>query len=130
MKNIDFTDFYNVFYLVQPQQRVLLANNYFAYSTAFVSRITLTLIWPGYSSSDSIFFARSLASRIILSCTGARRGDGVGRLHQAGNDGPRLHVAVMRLDGVDHSRAFLVFPGQLHTQLDVAAFHLVVDRFA
>ena len=44
--------------------------------------------------------------------------------------GPRLHVAVMRLDGVDHSRAFLVFPGQLHTQLDVAAFHLVVDRFA
>ena len=40
---------------------------YFAYSTAFVSRMTLTLIWPGYSSSDSIFLARSWASRIMLS---------------------------------------------------------------
>ena len=41
--------------------------NYLAYSTALVSRMTLTLIWPGYSSSDSIFFATSRASRIILS---------------------------------------------------------------
>ena len=40
---------------------------YFAYSTAFVSRMTLTLIWPGYSSSDSIFLARARARRIILS---------------------------------------------------------------
>ena len=40
---------------------------YFAYSTALVSRMTLTLIWPGYSSSDSIFLARSWASRIMLS---------------------------------------------------------------
>ena len=44
MKNIDFTDFYNVFYLVHPQQRVLLANNYFAYSTALVSLTRFTLI--------------------------------------------------------------------------------------
>jgi len=40
---------------------------YFAKSTAFVSRMTLTLIWPGYSSSFSIFLARSCASRIMLS---------------------------------------------------------------
>ena len=40
---------------------------YFAYSTALVSRMTLTLIWPGYSSSASIFLASSRASRTILS---------------------------------------------------------------
>ena len=40
---------------------------YFAYSTALVSRMTLTLIWPGYSSSASIFLAMSRARRIMLS---------------------------------------------------------------
>ncbi len=40
---------------------------YLAYSTALVSRMTLILIWPGYSSSDSIFLARSRARRIIFS---------------------------------------------------------------
>ena len=40
---------------------------YLAYSTALVSRMTLTLIWPGYSSSASIFLAMSRASRIMLS---------------------------------------------------------------
>ena len=34
---------------------------YFAYSTHFVSRMRLTLIWPGYSISSSIFLARSRA---------------------------------------------------------------------
>lgn len=33
------------------------------------------------------------------------------------------------LNGMDHSSAFLVFPGQLHAQLDMAAFHLMVYRF-
>ena len=41
--------------------------DYLAYSTALVSRMTLTLIWPGYSSSASIFLAMSRASRIMLS---------------------------------------------------------------
>ena len=41
--------------------------DYFAYSMALVSRMTLTLIWPGYSSSASIFLAMSRARRIILS---------------------------------------------------------------
>ena len=40
---------------------------YLAYSTALVSRMTLTLIWPGYSSSCSIFLAMSRARRIMLS---------------------------------------------------------------
>ena len=40
---------------------------YFAYSMALVSRMTLTLIWPGYSSSDSIFLAMSRARRIMAS---------------------------------------------------------------
>lgn len=34
---------------------------YLAYSMALVSRMTFTLIWPGYSSSDSIFRAISRA---------------------------------------------------------------------
>lgn len=41
--------------------------DYFANSIALVSRMTLTLIWPGYSSSASIFLAMSRARRIILS---------------------------------------------------------------
>ena len=41
--------------------------HYFAYSTALVSRITLTLIWPGYSSSASSFRAMSRARMIMLS---------------------------------------------------------------
>ena len=36
---------------------------YFAYSTLRNSRMTLTLIWPGYSSSASIFLAMSLARK-------------------------------------------------------------------
>ena len=43
------------------------SSDYFAYSTALVSRMTLTLIWPGYSSSASIFLAMSRARRIMLS---------------------------------------------------------------
>ena len=46
---------------------VLHCLDYLAYSTALVSRMTLTLIWPGYSSSASIFLAMSRASRIMLS---------------------------------------------------------------
>ena len=36
---------------------------YFAYSTPRNSRITFTLIWPGYSNSASIFFAISFARK-------------------------------------------------------------------
>lgn len=36
-------------------------SNQRAYSTALVSRITVTLIWPGYVNSASTFFARSRA---------------------------------------------------------------------
>ncbi len=46
---------------------------YLAYSTALVSRSRLTLIWPGYSSSSSIFLAMSRASSTIwssLTCSG------------------------------------------------------------
>ena len=46
---------------------VLHCLDYLAYSTALVSRMTLTLIWPGYSSSASIFLAMSRARRIMLS---------------------------------------------------------------
>ena len=40
---------------------------YFAYSMALVSRIRLTLIWPGYSSSSSIFLAISRARMTMRS---------------------------------------------------------------
>ena len=42
----------------------------------------------------------------------------------------RLHVAVVRLDGVDDDGIFLVLLGQLHAELDVAALHLMVDGLA
>ena len=38
---------------------------YLAYSTALVSLMTLTLICPGKSSSDSILFTTSLAVIVI-----------------------------------------------------------------
>ena len=40
---------------------------YLAYSMALVSRIRLTLIWPGYSSSSSIFLAISRARMTMRS---------------------------------------------------------------
>ena len=52
---------------MQPQLHPFCNSNYLAYSTALVSRMTLTLIWPGYSSSLSIFLASSRARRIMLS---------------------------------------------------------------
>ena len=42
----------------------------------------------------------------------------------------RLDVAVVRLDGVDDDGALLVLLCKLHAQLDMAAFHLVVDGLA
>ena len=41
------------------------ANVYFANSTALVSRITLTFIWPGYSSSVSMRLTISFAMMIV-----------------------------------------------------------------
>ena len=37
---------------------------------------------------------------------------------------------MVRLDGVDDDGVLLVLSGKLDAQLDVAAFHLVVDGFA
>ena len=58
-------------YLILKAKKAPIARSvlwdYFAYSTALVSRMQLTLIWPGYSSSDSIFLAISLARMIMLS---------------------------------------------------------------
>ena len=48
-------------------KRYRAKQTYFAYSTALVSRMRLTLIWPGYSSSFSIFRAMSRARMIMLS---------------------------------------------------------------
>ena len=56
---------------------------------------------------------------ILLAGAGTGSGDGVGRLHQAGHDGPGLHVAVVGLDGVDDVLALPVLPGQLHADLHV-----------
>ena len=46
-------------------QQPLPCVSYFAYSMTLVSRIMLTLIWPGYSSSSSIFLAMSRARSTI-----------------------------------------------------------------
>lgn len=51
----------------RQRQRGSFCVIYLAYSTALVSRIRLTLIWPGYSSSFSIFLAISRARMIMLS---------------------------------------------------------------
>ena len=67
---------------------------------------------------------------ILTAGAGAGSGDGVGGLHQTSNDRLGLHVAVVGLDGVDDDGAFLVLPGQLHTQLHVAALHLMGDGLA
>ena len=49
-----------------PKRSPLVAGSvYFAYSIARVSRMTLTLIWPGYSISSSIRLAISRAVIII-----------------------------------------------------------------
>ncbi len=50
-----------------PSSPARLSPRYFAYSMAFVSRMRFTLIWPGYSSSSSIFLAISRASSTMRS---------------------------------------------------------------
>ena len=50
---------------LQARRRAYARASYFAYSITLVSRRTLTLIWPGYSSSSSIFLAMSRARRVI-----------------------------------------------------------------
>ena len=51
----------------QPYAAAAMGPYYFAYSMALVSRIRLTLIWPGYSSSSSIFLAISRARMTMRS---------------------------------------------------------------
>ena len=67
---------------------------------------------------------------VFTARTGACGGNRVGRLHKTGDDGLRLHVTVVRLDGVDDDGALLVLLRKLHAPLDMAAFHLVVDGLA
>ena len=63
-------------------------------------------------------------------CAGAGGGDRVGRLHDAGLDRVRLHVAVVRLDRVDDGLVLLVLAGEVHADGHVAALDLVVDGLA
>src|SRR5205823_2800663 len=50
----------------RPSDRRLRVAGYFAYSTARVSRMTVTLIWPGYVSVSSILRTMSRASRVAV----------------------------------------------------------------
>ena len=84
----------------------------------------------GIGQLFELFEPADIVLDVLTACTGACSGDGVGRLHEAGNDGLRLDVAMVRLDGVDDDGIFLVLLGKLDAQLDVAALHLMVDGFA
>ncbi len=67
---------------------------------------------------------------ILATRTGARGGDSVRRLHDAGDDRVGLNIAVVRLDGVDNGLRFLVLSCDVDADGDVAALDLMVDGLA
>ena len=77
-----------------------------------------------------LFKALDIIFKRFAPCAGTRRAYGIRRLNKHGLDRCGFNVAMVRLDGVDDDGVLLVLSGKLDAQLDVAAFHLVVDRFA
>ena len=74
--------------------------------------------------------AADIVLHVLPTGAGAGGGDGISGLNQHGNDGLGLHVAVVRLDGVDDDGILLELPGKIRAQLNVAALYLVVNGLA
>ena len=77
-----------------------------------------------------LFQSLDVVLDVLAACARTGGGDRVGCLNQAGNNSLCLDVAVMRLDGVNDRRGFLVLFGKVYADLDMAALDLVVDRLA
>lgn len=77
-----------------------------------------------------LFQSLDVVLDVLAACARTGGGDRVGCLNQAGNNGLCLDVAVMRLDGVNDRRGFLVLFSKVYADLDMAALDLVVDRLA
>ena len=94
--------------------------------------IAYELETPGVSFAMlfQLFQTLDVVLDVLAACARTGGGDRVGRLNQAGNNGLCLDVAVMRLDGVNDRRGFLVLLGKVYADLDMAALDLVVDRLA
>ena len=77
-----------------------------------------------------LFEALDVVLDVLAAGAGTGGGDGVGGLHEAGDDGLRLDVVVVRLHRVDDVLALMVLAQELHAERDVGAFELVVDGLA
>ena len=77
-----------------------------------------------------LFQTLDIVFDVLAPGAGARSGDGVGRLDQAGLQGLALHVVVVCLDGVDDVLLLPVLPAELHAQGHMGALHLVVHGLA
>ena len=71
-----------------------------------------------------------VAFQVLAAGTGPCGADGVGGHHDEGQRSLGLHIAMVRLNGVNNGGVLLVLAGNLHTDLDVAAFDLVIQSLA
>ena len=110
--------------------RDLVGLDHYADLAAGLNGVGLFDAGEGVRQLFELFEPADIVLDVLTACTGACSGDRVGCLHETGDDGLRLNVAMVRLDGVDDDGVLLVLSGKLDAQLDVAAFHLVVDGFA
>ena len=92
----------------------------------------VALLDAGIGARDLLELLQTLdvVLQVLTARAGTRGGDGVGRLHQAGHQRLALHVAVVRLNGVDDVLLLAVLAGVFHTERHVRALDLVVKRLA
>ena len=95
--------------------------------TAGLNGICLINAVEGGGDGLQLLQTLDVVLQILTARTGACGGDGIGCLHQTGNDSAGLHIVVVCLDGVDDVLALLVLPGEFHAQSHMGSFHLMVD---
>ena len=101
--------------------RDLLRLDHYADLAAGLNGVGFLNAGEGVRQLFELFEPADIVLDVLTACTGACSGDRVGCLHETGDDGLRLNVAMVRLDGVDDDGVLLVLSG---IQDEVAAQNL------
>lgn len=98
--------------------------------TAGLNREAAFHAFKGRGDLLKLFKALNVIFKVFTACAGPCSRDGVGGLNQAGNHGAGLHVAVVRLNGVDYRLALLILTGNVNADIYVRTFNFMIQRFA